>query len=44
LRESIGYVPQEPTMIIGTIKENLLFGNKDATDKEIYEALRKANA
>jgi ABC-type multidrug transport system fused ATPase/permease subunit len=44
LRESIGYVPQEPTMIIGTIKENLLFGNKDASDKEIYEALRKANA
>lgn len=32
LRESIGYVPQEPTLIIGTIKENLLFGNKDATD------------
>ena len=44
MRESIGYVPQEPTMIIGTIKENLLFGNKDATDKEIIEALRKANA
>jgi ABC-type multidrug transport system fused ATPase/permease subunit len=31
-------------MIIGTIKENLLFGNKDATDIEINEALRKANA
>jgi ABC-type multidrug transport system fused ATPase/permease subunit len=32
LRESIGYVPQEPTLIIGTIRENMLFGNKDATD------------
>ena len=32
LRESIGYVPQEPTMIIGTIRENLLFGNKDASE------------
>lgn len=31
-------------MIIGTIKENLLFGNKDGTDTQIYEALRKANA
>jgi len=35
LRESIGYVPQEPTLIIGTIRENLLFGNKDATDEEL---------
>jgi len=33
LRESIGYVPQEPTLIIGTIRENLLFGNKDANDQ-----------
>jgi ABC-type multidrug transport system fused ATPase/permease subunit len=32
LRESIGYVPQEPTMIIGTIRENLMFGNKDASE------------
>jgi ABC-type multidrug transport system fused ATPase/permease subunit len=44
LRESIGYVPQEPTLIIGTIRENMLFGNKDATDKQIEEALVKANA
>ena len=32
LRESIGYVPQEPTLIIGTIRDNLLFGNRDAND------------
>lgn len=44
LREAIGYVPQEPTMIIGTIRENLLFGNRDATDEEINAALVKANA
>lgn len=44
LRESIGYVPQEPTLIIGTIRENMLFGNKDATDEEINDALRQANA
>jgi len=44
LRESIGYVPQEPTLIIGTIRENLLFGNKDASDDQIKKALIKANA
>jgi ABC-type multidrug transport system fused ATPase/permease subunit len=44
LRESIGYVPQEPTLIIGTIRENLLFGNKDASDLELESALVKANA
>ena len=44
LRESIGYVPQEPAMIIGTIKENLLFGNCNASDAELREALERANA
>lgn len=44
LRESIGYVPQEPAMIIGTIKENLLYGNRDASEREIRDALRRANA
>jgi ABC-type multidrug transport system fused ATPase/permease subunit len=37
-------VPQEPTLIIGTIRENLQFGNKDASDEEINVALYKANA
>lgn len=44
LRESIGYVSQEPVLILGTIKDNLLFGNKDATDSEIEYALKQANA
>ena len=44
LRESIGYVPQEPTMIIGTIRENLMFGNKDATEEELKKAIERANA
>jgi len=44
LRESIGYVSQEPVLIYGTIKENLLYGNSDATDKDIKEALDLANA
>ena len=37
-------MPQEPTLIIGTIRENLLFGNRDASDSELKTALRKANA
>jgi ABC-type iron transport system FetAB ATPase subunit len=44
LREAIGYVPQEPTLIIGTIRENLLFGNRDATEEQLNRALNKANA
>lgn len=44
LRESIGYVSQEPALIAGTIRENLLFGNKDATEKDCIEALNLANA
>ena len=33
LRESIGYVSQEPVLILGTIRDNLLFGDKDATEE-----------
>lgn len=44
LRESIGYVSQEPVLILGTIKDNLLFGNRDASDSDIHDALKKANA
>ena len=31
-------------MIIGTIRENLMFGNKDATEEEIKKAIERANA
>ena len=40
LRETIGYVSQEPVLIIGTIRDNLLFGDKDATDVDIDYALK----
>jgi ABC-type multidrug transport system fused ATPase/permease subunit len=39
LRETIGYVSQEPILMIGTIRENLLFGNRDATEQDCIEAL-----
>ena len=44
LRGSIGYVSQEPTLILGTIRENMLFANKHATEEDIKVALKKANA
>lgn len=31
-------------MILGTIRDNLLFGDKDATEKDMHDALAKANA
>lgn len=44
LRMAIGYVGQEPVLFNTSIKENLKFGKADATDEEVLEALRSANA
>lgn len=39
----LAYVPQEHTLFSRTIRENMLFGKEDATDKEIWEALTLAS-
>jgi ATP-binding cassette subfamily B protein len=44
LRRSISYVPQEPLLFHRTIRENIAYGQPDATDEEIAEAARKAHA
>lgn len=44
LREKIGFVTQDTQLFSGTIKENLLFVNPDATDEECLEVLNKAAA
>jgi ATP-binding cassette subfamily B (MDR/TAP) protein 1 len=44
LRENIGYVGQEPVLFATSIRENLSFGKEDATEEEINEALKKAEA
>lgn len=44
LRSRIGVVMQDPVLFSGTIKENLLFGNKSATQKEIEEAVEISDA
>ncbi len=43
LREKIGIVQQDVFLFNGTIKENIAYGNFDATDEEIFEAAKKAN-
>lgn len=44
LREEIGFVPQKGILFSGTIASNLRFGKEDATDAEIEEAARIAQA
>jgi ABC-type multidrug transport system fused ATPase/permease subunit len=44
LRSQIAVVPQEVILFGGTIKENIAYGNLEATDQEIEEAAKKANA
>ena len=44
LREKIGMVPQKAVLFQGTLRENMQWGKKDATDEEIYQALAVAQA
>lgn len=44
LRKKIGIVPQKAVLFEGTLRDNMKFGNEDATDQEIYEALEIAQA
>ena len=44
LRDRIGYVPQRTVLFSGTIRENMLWGNPGATDEDIWQALRTAQA
>ena len=44
-RKSIfGIVPQKATLFAGTIRSNLLFGDENASDEELWEALELAKA
>ena len=44
LRSIIAYVPQEIILFNDTVKNNILYGKPNATDKEIIEATKAANA
>lgn len=44
LRARIGFVPQKAVLFSGSIRENLRWGNDTATDEELMEAVRAAQA
>lgn len=44
LRHNMGIVPQTATLFSGTIKENMRWGKKNATDEEIEKALKISQA
>ena len=44
LRSRIGIVPQEPMLFAGTVRENLVYGNLEASQAEIEEVSRAAHA
>ena len=43
LRGNIGIVQQDVFLFTGTIKENILYGNHEATDEEVIIAAKRAN-
>jgi ATP-binding cassette subfamily B protein len=42
LTKTVGYVPQRPYLFSGTVASNLRYGNRDATDDELWQALEIA--
>ena len=44
LRNQIGYVLQETVLFRGSVRDNIAYGREGATDKEIIEAAKLANA
>ncbi len=44
LRKSIGYVTQESFLFNGSVRDNLIIGRRNATDAELWEVLKNANA
>ena len=44
LRAAVGVVPQEPALMSGTVRENIAYGREGATDAEVEQAARVANA
>ena len=44
LRQQVGLVPQETVIFGGTVRENIAYGRFDATEEEIIQAAKSANA
>ncbi|MEI6305024.1 MAG: ABC transporter ATP-binding protein [Candidatus Taylorbacteria bacterium] len=43
LRDSISFVPQDPLLFHRTLKDNILYGNTDATDEQVISAAKLAH-
>ncbi len=43
LRKNISVIPQEPILFHRTIRENILYGNMEASDEEVIEAVKTAH-
>jgi subfamily B ATP-binding cassette protein MsbA len=44
VRRQMAWVPQEPVLFSGSVRQNLLLGKPDADEPELWEALRRAHA
>jgi ATP-binding cassette subfamily B protein len=44
LRQNIGMIPQDPALFHRTLMDNIRYGNPNASDKEVIEAAKKADA
>ena len=44
VRGALGFVPQDPVLFSGTLRENLIYAAADASDEQIFDALRLAHA
>ncbi len=44
LRKNIAYVPQDPALFHRSLRENIAYGNLAASEQQIYEAAKQANA
>ena len=44
LRKNIGLVPQETFLFSGSVKDTVIYGKRDASEEEIINALKMANA
>lgn len=44
LRQQMGLVSQEPALFATSIKENIMYGKDNATEDEVIEAAKSANA
>lgn len=43
VRKNIGIVQQDVFLFVGTVKENILYGKPDATDREVIKAAKRAS-